>query len=170
MPTKGPGTEFLGEYITIKGDYMSHGDNPTEVSINEDPERVVWESEHWIAILDKYPLVEGHVLILPKKAVNHITELDDAQLNSMGTAVKEVSSMLVKTYGPGLLVSMKCGRGSANTISHLHIHVIPRKAGDRLWEGKRSTIVIDRTSGFPRLEATAKELAGTARKIKKNAQ
>gem|GEM_PF-2366186 len=149
---------------------MSHRNNPTEVSINEDPERVIWDSEHWVAILDKYPLVEGHALILPKKAVNHITELDDEQLKSMGKAMKEVSAMLVKTYGPGLLVSMKCGSGSARTISHLHIHVLPRKAGDRLWDGGRSKIALDRTSGFPRLDVPEKELAATARKIKKNAQ
>jgi diadenosine tetraphosphate (Ap4A) HIT family hydrolase len=145
---------------------IKHAENPGEVSINEDPSRVVWESEHWIAILDKYPLVEGHVLILPKKEVSHITELDDAQLDSMGSAINSVSSKLSRTFGPGILVSIKCGKGSARTISHLHIHVIPRKKGDRLWDGDKSRVVLDRTSGFPRLNVSDEELKETARKIR----
>lgn len=146
--------------------HREQGENPTEVSINENPERVIWESGSWIALMDRHPIVEGHVLILPKKEANHITELDEEQLKSMGEAIKEVSSMLVNAYGPGLMVSMKCGEGSARTISHLHIHVIPRKKGDRLWDGDKSRIVLDRTSGFPRLDASENELKQTAKKIR----
>jgi histidine triad (HIT) family protein len=150
----------------MKSDGMKHGENPGEVSINESPERVVWESEQWIALMDKHPIVEGHVLVLPKKEASHITELDDTQLRSLGEAIQEVSVLLVKAYGPGLLVSMKCGEGSARTISHLHFHIIPRKKGDRLWNGSKSRIVLDRTSGFPRLDVPEKELSKTARKIR----
>jgi diadenosine tetraphosphate (Ap4A) HIT family hydrolase len=145
---------------------MKHGENPGEVSINESKERVVWESEHWIALMDRYPIVEGHVLILPKRETSHVTDLDDKQLNSLGEAIQEVSVLLVKSYGPGILVSMKCGEGSARTISHLHFHVIPRKKGDRLWRGDKSCVVIDRTSGFPRLKVSEKDLNRTASRIR----
>jgi diadenosine tetraphosphate (Ap4A) HIT family hydrolase len=61
---------------------------------------------------------------------------------------------------------MKCGEGSARTISHLHLHLIPRKRGDRLWDGDKSRIVLDRTSGFERMETSCEELKATAKKIR----
>lgn len=145
---------------------MKHGRNPTEASISENKDMVIWESSQWIAMMDRYPIVEGHALILPKKHVSHITDLDEAQSKSMGDAIRQVSLMLKQTYGQGLLVSIKCGKGSARTISHLHIHLIPRKNGDRLWDGNRSRIVLDRTSGFKRLDVTEDELRSEAKKIR----
>lgn len=141
-------------------------ENPSEATIDENPKRRIWEGEHWVAILDKYPLVEGHSLILPKKEIDHITKMSKEQEESMGHAISEVASILKRTYGEGVLVSIKCGKGSARTISHLHIHVIPRIAGDRLWNGDSSKIVIDRTSGFDRLEPTEEELFDVAKKIR----
>ena len=151
---------------SMKGYDMKHKGNPGEVSINEEPWCKIWESGRWVAILDKYPLVEGHALILPKRKASHLNDLDEEQLREMGPAIKHVSMMLTKAYGEGILVSIKCGKGSARTISHLHIHVIPRKAGDRLWDGDRSRIVLDRTSDFPRLEMSDDEMKAIAEKIK----
>jgi len=139
--------------------------NPTEATIRN-PEFKVWESEGWVAMLDRYPIVEGHTLLMPKREVAHVTELNDDEAASMGAAIKTVSGMLKGAYGEGLLVSMKCGEGSARTISHLHVHLIPRKSGDRLWDAGKSRIVLDRTSGFPRLDVSGDELKETLKKIR----
>ncbi len=141
-------------------------ENPTEATIDENPELVIWESKHWVAMLDKYPIVEGHTLILPKKEISHVTELTDEVAEDMGLAIRKIAEMLKRVYGSGILVTMKCGEGSARTVSHLHIHVIPRKRGDRLWDGDKSRIVLDRTSGFPRLESGEEELKKVAEKIR----
>jgi len=140
--------------------------NVSEASIGTNPELMLWESEHWAAMLDIYPVVEGHSLILPKRPVEHVTGLRDDEIKSMGEAIRKVSGMLKKTYGPGLLMTMKCGEGAARTISHLHIHVMPRRRGDRLWDGGKSRIVLDRTSGFPRLEMDRDKLKSVAKRIR----
>lgn len=153
-----------------KGCHMKHKGNPGEASLNEEPWLRIWESDNWVAILDKYPIVEGHVLILPKTEVSHLNELSKDQLIEMGPAIKHVSMMLTKVYGEGILVSIKCGKGSARTVSHLHIHVIPRRAGDRLWDGSKSRVVLDRTSDFPRLDLTDDEMKSIADKIRKTSR
>ena len=140
--------------------------NPTEATIEENPGLIIWKSKHWVAMLDKYPLVEGHTLMLPKRDVKHVTRLNKAELEDMGQAIAEVTSMLNRTYGPGTAVYLKCGEGSARTISHIHIHIIPRKMGDRLWDGDKSRIVLDRTSGFKRMEPDSEELKMIADKIR----
>lgn len=93
----------------------------TKIIEGEIPCYKVAENEHCIAFLDVSPLTTGHVLVVPKKEVDLLFDLDDdtyAQVNSM---VKRVAKAIEK--------SIKCTRVGLAVIGlevpHAHVHLVP---------------------------------------------
>ncbi len=97
-----------------------------------EPAGVLFESDLALAIYDRYPVSPGHTLIVPKR---HFTDIFEATLDElralaeMGRRVKEFADA---DYRPdGYNIGINRGRTAGQTIMHLHIHFIPRYAGDR---------------------------------------
>lgn len=98
----------------------------TKIINREIPAYIVAEDEHNIAFLDIMPLVKGHLLVVPKKEVDYIFDLED------------------KDYSHLLLFAKKVGRAMESVISstrigvtviglevpHVHIHLIPLRSMD----------------------------------------
>lgn len=93
---------------------------------------VLWRGERCFALLNAYPYTSGHLMVLPKNAVENLEDLDEATYSELFTGVR-AGVMAVKTaYGPdGINVGMNLGRESgAGVPEHLHVHVLPRWSGD----------------------------------------
>ena len=79
------------------------------------------ENESFLAFLDIQPLVQGHTLVIPKKEIDYIFDLDDSTLKEMMVFSKMVSEKL-KTALP-------CKRIGVSIIGlevpHAHIHLVP---------------------------------------------
>ncbi|MBI2183344.1 MAG: HIT family protein [Thaumarchaeota archaeon] len=95
------------------------------------PSHRIYEDAKVFAFLDKYPLAKGHILIIPKKHVANIDDLseEDAQ------AIFAVLFKLTKAVHKGLktdstTIGVNNGPHSGQEISHLHLHIVPRFAGD----------------------------------------
>jgi diadenosine tetraphosphate (Ap4A) HIT family hydrolase len=93
--------------------------------------RIQLENEVGIAILDAFPVSEGHTLIVPRK---HVASLYDLPINEQATLwqlVGEVRGYLFQKYHPdGFNIGINDGQAAGQTVMHSHIHVIPRQAGD----------------------------------------
>ncbi len=89
------------------------------------PVHVVYEDQWVCCILDHEPYNEGHVLILPKRHVTEIDELDQ----ETATAVMDASILLSKTlkllFQPDGITICQNG-GVFNELTHYHMHVVPR--------------------------------------------
>ncbi|AFQ42926.1 HIT family protein [Desulfosporosinus meridiei] len=83
------------------------------------------------AFYDKYPVSEGHVLIVPK---NHASSFFDAtaeEMASVGELLKRVKDLLDERFQPdGYNIGANIGSTAGQTVFHWHIHVIPRYNGD----------------------------------------
>ncbi|WP_020615500.1 HIT family protein [Paenibacillus daejeonensis] len=90
---------------------------------------VVYEDEWITCILDIDPLNEGHTLILPKRHIRELDELDDRTLQSVMKASVLLSTALNKIYKPDGISILQNG-GSFNDLDHYHMHVFPRYMGD----------------------------------------
>jgi len=82
---------------------------------------IIAEDDRFIAFLDVMPLVEGHVLVVPKQEVDYIFDLDDSTLADMMVFAKKVAVAIRKT--------ISCRRIGVAVIGlevpHTHVHLVP---------------------------------------------
>lgn len=103
------------------------------ISGNEEAS-IVYEDEHFLALMDAYPLTKGHCLIIPKRHYERLDELNAktrAQLFNIGNKIVEAQKKAgLGIHGTNLLVND--GKAANQTVPHLHLHLIPRESGDWL--------------------------------------
>ena len=96
-----------------------------------EPARVIMESEHAIAFLDRYPISEGHALVIPRQVVESIYDLAPDQQAAVFELVAKVRKLLAGRYQPdGFNIGINDGPAAGQTIFHAHVHIIPRYKGD----------------------------------------
>lgn len=118
----------------------------------EIPAHKIAEDAHFLAFLDVMPLVEGHTLVIPKKEVDYIFNIDDEMYSALWMFAKKVSKAVEK--------AIPCKRIGVAVIGlevpHAHIHLVPlNKVGD-----------INFTQS--KLNPTSEELAAVAERIRKS--
>ncbi|HSK13148.1 MAG TPA: HIT family protein [Phnomibacter sp.] len=83
------------------------------------------------SIFDKFPVNEGHALIIPKRHVANYFELTVKEQTAGVLMLNKVKEILMEKYGPdGFNVGINVGEVAGQTIHHVHIHLIPRYKGD----------------------------------------
>jgi len=102
-----------------------------KIANKEIPAQIIYESVDATAVLDVNPRAPGHTMVLPKVHAANILELPDEKIKGVFKAVKETTDLLNKKLKPdGFTIGINHGRVSGQIVEHLHIHVIPRWAGD----------------------------------------
>lgn len=93
--------------------------------------RVELENDYAIAIFDKYPVNQGHMLIIPKRHFSNFFEVADEEIIAINHLLKESKDYLEEKYHPdGYNIGVNIGETAGQTVMHLHIHLIPRYQGD----------------------------------------
>lgn len=103
------------------------------VAANKDRETLILlRGEKNFVILNRYPYTSGHVMIVPYLHVADLASADAAMLADMMQLAQRMQTALQKTYRPeGFNLGMNLGRAAgAGIVGHLHLHVLPRWAGD----------------------------------------
>ena len=91
----------------------------------------IYESDDVIAFLDVNPRAEGHTLIVPKRHVERLEELNEKEVVALYRAVKEITSLIIdKLNAEGYNLLINTGEVAGQVIPHVHVHIIPRKSGD----------------------------------------
>ena len=93
---------------------------------------IVWRSELVVAILNAFPYGTGHVLVMPRRHVAEIEDLDREESDALWAAVNDAAAAIKVAYRPdGLNIGFNLGEGSGAGIpGHLHAHVLPRWKAD----------------------------------------
>ncbi len=93
----------------------------TKIANGEIPSYKIAEDEHYFAFLDINPLAKGHTLVIPKKEVDYIFDIDDELYKGLFAFAKNVAAAIEKV--------MPCKRIGLTVIGlevpHAHIHLIP---------------------------------------------
>jgi len=101
----------------------------------EIPVARVYEDEIVLAFLDIGPISEGHTLVIPKQ---HFEKLHDCPPELLGEVASRLGKIAwavaaaMKSDGYNLLSNN--GRAAGQLIEHLHFHIIPRNAGDGVFD------------------------------------
>lgn len=83
-------------------------------------------------ILNRYPYTSGHVMVVPYAHVANLADTEPETLAEMMQMAQRVERALGNTYHPqGYNLGMNLGRAAgAGVTGHIHLHVLPRWAGD----------------------------------------
>ena len=93
--------------------------------------KILVEDELARAFFDKYPVCEGHVLIVPKRHTANFFDATSEEMMSIGTLLNKVKELLDERFHPdGYNIGVNVGAVAGQTIFHWHVHVIPRYRGD----------------------------------------
>jgi ATP adenylyltransferase len=97
----------------------------------ESAREVFIENESAFAIFDKFPVSNGHLLIIPKLHCYSYFDLDIKIQISCWDLVNQGKLLLEKKYSPeGFNIGVNINEAAGQTVPHVHIHLIPRYAGD----------------------------------------
>ena len=122
----------------------------SKIIAGEIPAYKVAESIDFLAFLDISPLAEGHVLVIPKKEVDYLFDIDDETYLGL--------QLFAKIVAKGLKAAIPCKKVGVAVIGlevpHAHIHLIPMNRVD------------DLNFARPKLSFTPDELEATAEKIR----
>jgi len=123
----------------------------SKIIAGEIPSYKIAENERFLAFLDVFPLVHGHVLVVPKKETDYIFDIADDELKEMMIFSKTVAAAIKK--------AIPCKRIGVAVIGlevpHAHIHLVPMNT------------VSDINFTQPKLKPSSDELEAVAQKIRK---
>ncbi|MDK2826706.1 MAG: histidine triad family protein [Methanolobus sp.] len=111
-----------------------------KIVAGEIPSHKVYEDDFVYAFLDIYPCAEGHTIVLPKKHFGKFTDMSEDEAASLFASVNKIAKTVEKTLElEGMNIGINNGEIAGQTVPHVHVHIIPRRAGDG--EGNMHTIV-----------------------------
>ena len=93
---------------------------------------VVDRGEGAYVILNLYPYNSGHLMVVPRRHVATLSELERGELMELALLTQRAERALTEVYAPqGLNVGLNLGKAAgAGVAGHLHIHLVPRWTGD----------------------------------------
>lgn len=93
--------------------------------------RVFYQSELVVGLWDRYPVSAGHALLVPRRHIADLILVTAQERQALWTAVDAARERIDIEHRPdGYNIGINLGTAAGQTIPHLHIHVIPRYAGD----------------------------------------
>lgn len=95
-------------------------------------ERIVLSNRHGLVIRDGFPVSPGHTLVIPRRHVASFFDLDASERESLFDLLDEAKRRLDREMQPAAYnIGINDGPAAGQTVPHLHIHLMPRYAGDQ---------------------------------------
>lgn len=109
----------------------------TRIISGEIPSHKIYEDDKVIAFLEMHPINDGHTLVVPKKQVDHIWDLDDETYAYLWSVAKKIGIHMKQVMGSPRVGVVVEGFG----VPHVHIHLIPIYQGNDLKKPQDRDIV-----------------------------
>jgi len=93
---------------------------------------VIFEGKTCVVMMNKYPYISGHLMIIPKRHIGKIEDLTLDEKNEIFSLLDTSVRVLKEAMNPGgFNIGMNLGKAAGAGIEeHIHVHVIPRWEGD----------------------------------------
>ncbi len=92
----------------------------------ENTHHIIYEDDHYLGFLDKYPLNPGHSQIIPKKHLRWVWDMETADVGYIFMRTKKIALALKEVFSTDWIIADTGGIG----VPHAHIHIIPRFEDD----------------------------------------
>ena len=84
----------------------------------------IFENSSGFVIFDKFPVSEGHCLVVPHRVYSNYFDSSDDEVIGLNRLLFQTKEFLVKKFDPpGFNIGINCGEVSGQTVDHLHIHI-----------------------------------------------
>ena len=105
------------------------------IARGKSPSTKIYENRNMLVFMDTKPITPGHMLIIPKKHVELLTELDDELVGELFMTAKKIAVALKKSKLKcrGVNYILADGSEAGQDVFHVHLHVIPRYRSDGFW-------------------------------------
>ncbi|BBL68817.1 HIT family protein [Methanoculleus chikugoensis] len=98
---------------------------------NPAEDEIILANDLCYARYDKYPVSPGHLLLIPYRHIPDFFAATDAEHAALLALVREAKTLLDEQFHPdGYNIGVNVRAAAGQTVMHLHVHVIPRYAGD----------------------------------------
>lgn len=95
-------------------------------------DRILEGNDYAITIFDGFPVSPGHTLVIPRRHVASYFEITEAERAALLALLDNAKARIEQQYQPaGFNIGINDGAAAGQTVPHLHIHLIPRFAGDQ---------------------------------------
>ncbi|EKF22821.1 HIT family protein [Mycolicibacterium hassiacum DSM 44199] len=100
----------------------------------EAPAIRIYEDDDVLAILDIRPFSRGHTLVIPKQHTVDLTDTPPETIAAMATVGQRIARAARRSglHADGNNIVINDGKAAFQTVFHIHLHVIPRREGDRM--------------------------------------
>jgi histidine triad (HIT) family protein len=99
----------------------------------EFPCHKVYEDDKAIAFLDIMPRAPGHTLVLPKAPARNLLDVNPDDLAHVMTVAQKVAKAAMTVFqADGITIQQFNESAGGQVVFHLHVHVVPRKAGESM--------------------------------------
>jgi histidine triad (HIT) family protein len=104
-----------------------------KIAAGELPATIVDEDDRTLAFMDISPATRGHALVIPREHAADLHEIDSEDLKAVVATAQRVAARARDKLGAdGVNLLNSSGASAWQTVSHFHMHVIPRYVGDPL--------------------------------------
>lgn len=94
-------------------------------------DKVELQNDSAFAVFDRYPVSPGHMLVIPKRHVQSFFETTPQEKAALLQLLEDCRRLLIEKHNPdGFNIGVNDGKAAGQTVMHLHVHLIPRYAGD----------------------------------------
>lgn len=97
----------------------------TKIINRELPADIFYEDEKHIAILDINPIRDGHILVIPKKEVDYIFDMENQDFLELMEVSKKIANLLTEKLKNKLHFSKVAIIVEGLQVSHVHVHLLP---------------------------------------------
>ena len=92
----------------------------------------IFEDDFLMVELNIFPYNTGHIMVVPKRHVNSMTDLEDEERDRLFAMVQKVEELQKEVVEPaGIDVGMNIGKAAGESIPHLHVQLVPIYEKDR---------------------------------------
>ena len=101
-----------------------------------EPRRIVAKTPQTLTLRDAFPISPGHTLIVPRRHFANLFDANPEEMAELWKAVRQAAAAMAAGVegGPapdGFNVGINVGVAAGQTVMHMHVHLIPRYAGDQ---------------------------------------
>ena len=91
----------------------------------------IFEDNHTIAFLDRFPISLGHTLVIPKVYIERIEELNQKETVALFSTVQKIVGPILHSFdSSSSTIGINDGKDAGQVIPHIHVHIVPRSEGD----------------------------------------
>jgi len=88
---------------------------------------MIYQDDDCIAILDKYPIDNGHSLVITKKPYEKLTDMGVDEVAKLFSKIPKIANAIIKaTNADAFSIAQNNGKAAKQIIPHVHVHIIPR--------------------------------------------